>query len=259
VEFAHSKLAWLAIGLVALHVGGALKHDFMDDEGVLNRILPGWLGRTKRPPTPSRGGLVAFGSAAAVFLGIAAVPVIAQGAGAAPVAAERVAAENWTVDEGAAPIDFAGVHDGSAYTGEFADWTASIAFDPDALAASAVTVSVDLTTATASKKLYTDSLKAAEWFNVGAFPSADVAISNFQATGEPNRYTADAALTLKEGGQTVPLTASIAIDGDTASVSGEAAFSRIALDLGLASDPGADWVDDAVTVSFAFTATRSGN
>jgi len=36
----HSKTAWLAIGLLALHVAGALKHHLLDRDTVLWRMLP---------------------------------------------------------------------------------------------------------------------------------------------------------------------------------------------------------------------------
>jgi cytochrome b561 len=36
----HSAGAWAVIGLLALHVGGALKHMFIDDDDVMARMLP---------------------------------------------------------------------------------------------------------------------------------------------------------------------------------------------------------------------------
>ncbi len=36
----HEILAWLAIGLIALHVAGALKHHFFDRDDVLARMIP---------------------------------------------------------------------------------------------------------------------------------------------------------------------------------------------------------------------------
>ncbi len=36
----HVNLAWLMIGLVALHIAAALKHRFIDRDGVLARMLP---------------------------------------------------------------------------------------------------------------------------------------------------------------------------------------------------------------------------
>ncbi|MBV8125611.1 MAG: cytochrome b [Burkholderiaceae bacterium] len=37
----HSLLAWGLAGLVALHVAGALKHQFIDKDGLIQRMLPG--------------------------------------------------------------------------------------------------------------------------------------------------------------------------------------------------------------------------
>jgi cytochrome b561 len=36
----HSALAWFAIGLLGLHVAGALKHHFINRDSVLWRMLP---------------------------------------------------------------------------------------------------------------------------------------------------------------------------------------------------------------------------
>jgi cytochrome b561 len=40
----HTALAYVLYGLVALHIGGALKHQFLDKERELQRILP-WGGK----------------------------------------------------------------------------------------------------------------------------------------------------------------------------------------------------------------------
>lgn len=39
-EAVHETLIWVLIGIVALHVAGALKHHFMDRDDVLRRMLP---------------------------------------------------------------------------------------------------------------------------------------------------------------------------------------------------------------------------
>ena len=44
-EAAHSWLAWVLIGLVALHVAGALKHHFVLRNDTLRRTIPGWRSR----------------------------------------------------------------------------------------------------------------------------------------------------------------------------------------------------------------------
>ncbi len=40
----HEYLAFAIIGLLALHVAGALKHRYVDHDGVLSRMLPGKRG-----------------------------------------------------------------------------------------------------------------------------------------------------------------------------------------------------------------------
>jgi cytochrome b561 len=38
---AHALAAWSLIGLVGLHVAAALKHQFIDKDGLLERMRPG--------------------------------------------------------------------------------------------------------------------------------------------------------------------------------------------------------------------------
>ena len=44
----HATLAYALYALVALHVLGALKHQFIDKEPELDRMLPGWFGSSRR-------------------------------------------------------------------------------------------------------------------------------------------------------------------------------------------------------------------
>ena len=47
-KFTHEVLSKLVIGAVALHVTGALKHHFIDHDGVLSRMLPFGAGIARR-------------------------------------------------------------------------------------------------------------------------------------------------------------------------------------------------------------------
>ena len=69
-------------------------------------------------------------------------------------------------------------------------------------------------------------------------------------------YSSTARLTLKELTVDTAFPFSLEIDGDTARMTGAAIFQRTALDLGQASDPGADWVAEDVTVDVIVEATR---
>jgi cytochrome b561 len=130
VENIHSKLAYVAFALLALHVAGAVKHEIGGEEGVLKRMLPGLFGKTAGPRAPSRGALTAFGSALALFAVVAAIPALAQGGGPkADLTAGGEATDlNWELDENAEnTLAFSGLYESATYDGTFGDWNARIA------------------------------------------------------------------------------------------------------------------------------------
>lgn len=255
IERAHGLLAWLAIGLIGLHIAGAIKHEFGNEEGVLKRMVPGLMSEATPPSVPGRGAVPAFGIALFAFALIAGVPLL-SGSGAAVVTSDGNSeiTANWAVDYEQSSIAFSGVHDGSRYEGVFDNWVADIQFDPANPEAGGAVVSVAMGSAQASQKLYTDSLKSAEWFNVTEFPTATARISEITRSGDD--YTSTLTLDIKAGSVSVSFPFTLAFEGDIATMSGQVVLSREALDLGMTSDPGADWVDDEVTVDVAVTASR---
>jgi len=258
VNFIHSKLAWLAIGMLGLHVAGALKHEFSAEDGVLKRMIPGLFGKADAPQAPGRGALLAFGAALATLIIVAgASPVLGALSGSGQAVTTEAAFEpNWTVDYETSSITFSGTHDGNAFSGTFGNWDAAIQFDPDAPSDGEVRVTVATGSAEASQKLYTDSLKSPEWFNVSAFPSANVEIVDIESVGD-GTYKSTARLTLKELTVDAPFTFELSIEGETARMSGQAMFQRTALNLGQASDPSADWVSEDVAVDAVVEASRT--
>lgn len=258
VNFIHSKLAWVVLALLGLHVAGAVKHEFSAEEGVLKRMIPGLFGKADKPAMPGRGAMTAFGSALAVLVIIAgATPVLSilNGSGNA-VSADAAFAPNWTVNAENSSIQFAGMHDGNPYSGTFSNWDAAIQFDPDNPGSGEVRVTVSTTNVEASQKLYSDSLPSPEWFNTAAFPTASVEILNIKGAGDDS-FTSTARLSLKDLTVDADFPFTLEIDGDTARMTGQAVFQRKALDLGQSSDPNADWVAEDVTVNVLVEATRA--
>lgn len=258
VNFIHSKLAWVVLALLALHVAGAIKHEFSAEEGVLKRMIPGLFGKAEKPAAPGRGAMTAFGSALAVLIIVAgASPVLSVLSGSGQTVSVDAAFEpNWTVNPDASSIQFSGTHDGNIYSGTFPNWDAAIQFDPDKPGISDVRVTISTTSAEANQKLYTDSLPSPEWLNTAAFPTASVEILNIAAAGD-NRYTSTARLTLKGLTVDADFPFSLEIQGDVANMTGQAVFQRNALDLGQSSDPNADWVAEDVTVDVVVEASRN--
>lgn len=258
VENVHSKGAWVIIVLLGLHVAGALKHELGGEDGVLKRMIPGLFGKAAPPAIPARGALVAFGLSVGLFALVAAIPMIGSGAtlqSGAPATTEQPAG-NWIVDYTASEIRFAGVYDGKPFDGVFENWTADVTFDPDDLPGAHVLVTVDTPSVKTGTKLYDSTLREGEWFATGEYPQATVALSGFTSTG-PDSYSATATMTLKGRQTSVPLDFELLIDGNIATLSGQAVFSRQTLDLGQVSDASASWVSDEITVSVSGQATRS--
>ncbi len=255
LEFVHSKLAWLTIGLLALHVAGAIKHEFSAEDGVLKRMIPGLFGRAEPPRLPSKGFATAFGLAAGVFAVIAGGPIIVSAMKPPPEVEAANFTPNWSVDYQLSSISFSGVHDGNPYSGKFGNWTADIGFDPDQVSQAKVLVTVITGSAAANQKLYTDSLKAAEWLNPDAFPTATIILDGMVETDRG--YSANAAVTLKGINLDYPLDFTLIMDGDTARVSGSTTVQRKPLDLGQQSDPDGDWVAEDVRIDIIVVATKN--
>lgn len=286
---AHALLAWGGVVLLALHAGAALKHQFIDRDGVLAQMIP-FLRRTGAPehaavpraaagrPAASGGASTGFG--AGLGAGIGAVVAVAaagwllyQPAPLAPSPTPAVAAAEtpapaptavahtseataraWSIDRAASSIAFAGTHTGSPFTGRFEDWEGDIRFDPDDLAGSRVVVLIRTGSARTGDATQESSLQAAEWLDPSAFPQARFEASTFRSLGG-DRYEAQGTLTIKDKPYPVVLPFSLTIDDTGASVTGEVELDRTALDLGMFSDPTADWVSRAIRVIITVSAT----
>lgn len=254
-EEVHELLSWTLMVLFALHVIGAVKHEIMDDEGVINRMIPALFGKTTSPRPPSRDSLIAFGSAALFFGLVAGSPVLAQGLQPKPQTAAIVAEEsNWTVDHDTSEIRFSGVHDGNEFTGIFENWSASINWTEGALTTNTVNVSIETGSALTGNTLYDTTLDASEWFHTSKFPNARVALSGFSL--DEGTYTSQAEITLKDATVATPFIFNLEIKGDKATMTGKATLSRVMFNLGQDSDANGDWVSPKIDVRVSLNASR---
>ncbi|NNE57182.1 MAG: nickel-dependent hydrogenase, b-type cytochrome subunit/YceI-like family protein [Hellea sp.] len=253
VAFIHGNAGKWGFGfLLLLHVVGALKHEIVDKDGVLKRMIPG-LGKTD-PPAVSKGIFITLFVSIGLFATIALIPVIATSLSAQSQQHDSIST-NWTMLENSGSIHFAGTLESKPFDGEFENWDAQIAFYARDLENSEVLVTVDLASASTGTKIYDDSLIEEEWFDVSSDPTASVRLTNFQAT--PYGFAADAALTLK--GQTVsaPFYFTLEIEGDTTTMKGETSFSRTSLSLGQKSYPGGTPMSEEISVSATLSARRN--
>jgi cytochrome b561/polyisoprenoid-binding protein YceI len=251
----HSKGAWVIIVLLGLHVAGAVKHEMGVEDGVLRRIVPGGGLTPRRPGNAVRSAVAAFGGSALLFALIAGAAMLGPGRMAPAPPLASTGGGNWEVDYDASAIGFSGENDGDTFSGTFRRWTADVTFDPVRLAQASVIVRVDMASAATGMRLYDSTLREAEWFNLAAHPQATVVLTDFEALGE-DRYSATASLTLKGVTASERLDFLLAIDGDEAVLSGETAFRRRDLNLGMGSDPDGKWVSDEIRITVSGRARR---
>ena len=287
LEFSHSKLAWGAIALTVLHVGAALKHQFVDRDGVLTRMVPGLA--PVAGAAPGRRVALATGFAAIVIAFAAGVFTFANppAPGAAPVdvvhshepsdepSAEpatdahiddghsheatpptAASASNWRVDHARSSILFSGTHAGVAFEGRFAEWRADIRFDPDNLNASSVIVTIQTTSASDGVPLHDQSLPGAEWFDAANHPTAVFRATSFRARGA-GAYEARGTLTIKGRAADIRLPFTLRIEGGRAVMDGAATIDRREADLGMGSDPDAEYVSREIGVRVHVEAARA--
>ena len=186
---------------------------------------------------------------------IAGLTMVACLAGIAAPAVAAPAA--WKVDPARSAVSFNGAHTTlGAFTGAFKGWTARISFDPADLAHSRVAVTIPTAGVKTGKDLIDAAWKDKEWFDVAAHPTASFSATRFKALGG-NKYSAAGALTIKGKAYAATLPFTLAIEGKTATMNAALTLDRTKLNIGMSSDPGADWVAKAVTVKISLRATRS--
>jgi polyisoprenoid-binding protein YceI len=171
---------------------------------------------------------------------------------AAPAAAQE--APVWSVVQDDSRLGFVATQSGSDVEGEFQDWNAEIAFDPEA-AAGRVAVTVQTASVATGARDRDDSLKGDGLLHVEAYPEARFVAERFAATGE-NAYEATGALTLRGTTREVVLPFTLTVSGDTAEAQGELTVDR--LDFGVGQGQWADTstIGAEVRIVFDLTATR---
>ena len=286
----HWALGIVILLSIAAHVGGALKHHFIDRDQTLVRMLP---TRTPEighlpPPSmqPSARATAAVGLGALLLVGGAAGAVAGLRGGDGVVASDAVGAEPadvaaaggaaWIVDADASALTLSIEQLGSPVEGRFDRWAAAIVHDPARPEASSVTVTVDLDSLTLGT--VTDQAKGADFLDVAGASDAVFRAEGFvpagQPTGQPagrpagegeagegeagDAFTADGTLTLRGATAPVTLAFDLAIEGDAARAVGTTTLPRLDWGVGAAGYPDGSSVGLDVEVGFDLTATRGG-
>lgn len=250
----HYVLQWVLVGALGLHIIGALKHHVVDGDATLRRMLP---GHTPAEPTAQQPNhALPFVTALAIWagaLGGASALGWFSHAGAvtdAPAALTQVDSD-WQVQDGSLTIAVRQL--GSDVTGQFADWTADIAYDETA-DNTGKHGQVEVTIATTSLSLgsVTDQAKGAGYLDTGTHPTAVFAAD---LMARDSGHVAVGSLTIRDQSVPVEIPFDLKIEDGTATASGSLSVDR--RDFGI----GADVKDEgslgfAVEIAFELTATR---
>ncbi|WAC58513.1 cytochrome b/b6 domain-containing protein [Brevundimonas sp. SL130] len=294
---AHAAMAWGAVALIALHIGAALKHQFLDHDGVLAHMVPflkpaeGHASATAPKTSPAspwveRGVGVALIAVVAMAGAVAARPdpkpsldmsrTAPPAAAPTPVSAPETAPETaadpvaeeapaetaveagvWTINRAASSIAFGGTQSGDAFKGRFEQWTGQIRFDPQDLAGSKAVITVQTNSARTGDATQEGSLQGAEWFDPAQYPTARFETTGFRALGG-DRYQATGTLRVKTTTLRVVLPFTFSEADGVATVAGRLELDRTALNIGMESDATGDWVSKMIDVQIKVSARRAG-
>jgi polyisoprenoid-binding protein YceI len=187
-----------------------------------------------------------------IFTAALALVLLASGAQAA----------SWTVDHSKSTLGYKVIWAGEPSVATFKKWDAKIDFDPNNLAASKVTATIQTGSAVSDSPEYDDARADTNGFNASKFPQATFVTKSFRKTGA-NTYEATADLTIKGITKQVVLPFTLTITGNTAHMKGEAVFSRTDYKVGTGESFGINFDSDdpvshKVTVPVDITATKVG-
>ncbi len=286
-ELGHVALSYLTYGLIALHLLGALKHQWIDRDGEAGRMIP---ARPARLSIAVAMVLALFAGAAVLGRFLPLHPVVvrpsARAGDVAPAATPHVPTPPATIaaKESAktasaepAPSDPAGAAKPSApsawtvrktsslgfhtawsqgpVNGHFERWTAAILFDPEMLDRSRVSVSIDMSSARTGVSDTETALPQDDWFASALHPTATYHATRFTRLG-PDRFRANGTLTLRGISGPVPLEFKLVIQGDVATMTGTARIDRTAFGVGQGEWAGTSDLPAGVEIDISVTADR---
>ena len=293
---AHGLLVWIGIALFVLHVAGAIRHQILLGEPLVERMIPirrqsisgsmlaigGAIGFVALayalawlipPPASSPApAAVAVESPAdptadapanvaepAEANAVAPVEDDADNAIAAVEAEEEAAPAvlpRWAVQPGGR-LGFTARWNGDPIAGRFANWTADIRFHEKALDRSTIKVTVDLASASTDDGQRDATIQSDAFFDTASHPQAVFTATGLRALGG-DRYRADGRLSLRGVEKPVSLAFRLKIDGDAADVRGDATLTRTAFGVGQGEYASTAEIAGEVAVDFRFEA-KQGN
>ena len=171
------------------------------------------------------------------------------------LAAAPAAAGNWQVDPDESRLGFIGQQLGIEFDGRFDRFEADIEFHPDDLAASAVSVTIDVASFDTGSGDRDSTAMGADWFAVDQYPQARFEADIFRHV-EGDAFEASGRLTMKDVTRDVVLPFTLDFENGTAAMSGALTIDRVDYNVGIGQWANGDAVAREVTITIDLAATR---
>lgn len=255
VEHFASAVHWVSTKLlilsILLHVAGALKHQIIDRDATLRRMLPGAATLPDLPAhghsrTPLVGAIALWGAAFAL------ASSFSSGADhtARPPAALAEVSSDWQVEQG--EIALAVTQFGNEVSGRFEDWTAQITFDPATATGVAGNVIAKISIPSLTLGSVTDQALGVDFLDGNSHPEATFEADIVVAS---DGYLAQGTLSIKGASVPAQMPFALSIQDNRAEMRGELTLNRQDFGVG-------DNIKDEATLAFEvkikvqLTATR---
>lgn len=139
--------------------------------------------------------------------------------------AEAQQSRSWCLIDDQSQITFTGRQTGRTFQGHFNQFSADIVFDPDNLAASSVTVTIEMASVDAGDKDRNEALPNAEWFHTEKYPTATFTADQFRHT-DATSFNARGSLTIRGITNAITLPFTLGISDDLARAKGAVTIDR---------------------------------
>ncbi|MFS4580045.1 cytochrome b/b6 domain-containing protein [Phaeobacter sp. C3_T13_0] len=234
----HWLFVWTLAVSLALHIAGALKHQIIDRDATLRRMLPGSAPAVEQQTDVTHG-------VAPMMVALAIWVMVLAGGGALGLYAPHshgpadhadasdtsttppAPSGNWVVADGTLALTI--VQMGSEVRGQFDQWQATIDFEEPEAPGPAGTVTVTIAIPSLMLASVTDQAMGPDYFDSSTYPTA---VFSAEILKLADGYVADGTLRIRD--QEVPLRLPFSLDlqGDAAVMTGSVEVNRLDFNVG---------------------------
>ncbi len=208
--FAHHWIAYGVIGVIGLHVAGALKHHIIDKDATLRRMAGDRLQWFKVVATLLLVDLL-LSAGAFLYLKDATPPTtpVVEQVASSTLDMSNLPEHGWVIDPGVSRLEFQSSAMGQAFAGMFPTYSGTIIFDPNNVAMARADIQIDMSEAHTGDAERDGMLQQSDWFSVSLFPKSRFVTRTIQHTAD-NNYLAIGDLTIRD--TTMPVSIPFTLD-----------------------------------------------